>query len=39
LFGAVPAVVFGGIGTIAVAILWALWFPQLRKIRHLDGAR
>jgi MFS family permease len=39
LFGAVPAVVFGGIGTIAVAVLWALWFPQLRKIRHLDGAR
>jgi MFS family permease len=39
LFGAVPAVVFGGIGTIAVALLWAVWFPQLRKIRHLDGAR
>ncbi|WP_119391219.1 MFS transporter [Taklimakanibacter lacteus] len=39
LFGAVPAVVFGGVGTIAVAILWAMWFPQLRKIRHLDGAR
>lgn len=39
LFGAVPAVVFGGIGTIAVALLWAIWFPQLRKIRHLDGAR
>lgn len=39
LFGAVPAVVFGGVGTIAVAILWAIWFPQLRKIRHLDGTR
>lgn len=37
LFGAVPAVVFGGIGTVAVAILWAIWFPQLRRIRHLDG--
>ncbi len=37
LFGAVPAVVFGGIGTIAVALLWALWFPELRKIRRLDG--
>lgn len=37
LFGAVPAVVFGGIGTVAVAVLWAIWFPQLRRIRHLDG--
>ena len=39
LFGAVPAVVFGGIGTIAVALLWAIWFPQLRKVRRLDAAR
>jgi MFS family permease len=37
LIGAVPAVVFGGIGTVAVALLWALWFPGLRRIRHLDG--
>jgi MFS family permease len=37
LFGAVPAVVFGGIGTVAVAALWAMWFPQLRRIRHLTG--
>jgi MFS family permease len=37
VFGAVPAVVFGGIGTVAVALLWAIWFPQLRRIRHLDG--
>src|SRR4029450_10223358 len=29
VFGAVPAVVFGGIGTVAVALLWAIWFPQL----------
>ena len=36
-FGAVPAVVFGGIGTVAVAVLWAIWFPQLRRIRHLTG--
>jgi MFS family permease len=36
LIGAVPAVVFGGIGTMAVAALWALWFPQLRRIRRLD---
>ncbi|MGE0007956.1 MAG: MFS transporter [Parvibaculaceae bacterium] len=37
LIGTVPAVVFGGIGTIAVALLWAVWFPQLRRIRHLEG--
>jgi hypothetical protein len=37
LFGAVPAVVFGGMGTVAVAILWAIWFPSLRRIRHLDS--
>jgi len=36
LVGAVPAVVIGGLGTIAVAGLWAVWFPQLRRIRHLD---
>ena len=35
--GAVPAVIVGGIGTMAVALLWAIWFPQLRKIKHLDG--
>jgi MFS family permease len=33
----VPAVVFGGVGAIAVAGLWAVMFPALRKARHLDG--
>ena len=36
LIGAVPAVVFGGIGTIFVAGIWAYAFPALRKIRYLD---
>lgn len=35
--GAIPAVVIGGIGTIAVSILWAMKFPQLRKIDNLDA--
>ncbi|NKB78360.1 MFS transporter [Ochrobactrum daejeonense] len=35
--GAVPAVVIGGLGSIAVAIVWAAMFPQLRKARHLQG--
>lgn len=37
LFGAVPAVLFGGAGSILVAGLWAWLFPQLRRTRHLDG--
>lgn len=36
LIGVVPAVVWGGIGTIAVAGLWAIWFPELRKAERLD---
>ena len=37
LIGVVPAVVIGGVGTVAVAILWMIWFPGLRKARHLRG--
>jgi MFS family permease len=37
VIGVVPAVVIGGVGTIAVAGLWAWWFPELRRIRHLGG--
>jgi MFS family permease len=36
-FGAVPAVVIGGIGTLAVAIIWASGFPQLRRIDNLNA--
>lgn len=35
LIGAVPAVLLGGIGTVAVAGLWLHWFPGLRRTRHL----
>ncbi|MEN0001358.1 MAG: MFS transporter, partial [Pseudomonadota bacterium] len=34
--GAVPAVVLGGAGAIAVAGTWAWLFPQLRDVRYLD---
>ena len=34
--GAVPAVVIGGFGTLAIAGLWAWWFPQLRDQRYLS---
>ena len=37
LIGTVPAVVFGGVGAVAVAGMWAFLFPELRKIRHLQG--
>lgn len=36
LLGAVPAVVFGGIGTIAVALLWMKLFPALRDLTRLE---
>jgi MFS family permease len=36
LFGLVPAVVVGGLGTMVVVGLWALLFPELRKADTLD---
>ena len=35
--GAVPAVVIGGVGTMAVAVLWSWMFPKLREARELSG--
>ncbi|AGS23715.1 major facilitator superfamily protein [Rhizobium etli] len=37
IFGAVPAVVIGGIGTLVVATIWASSFPKLRRIDTLDA--
>lgn len=34
-FGTVPAVVLGGIGTLAVTGLWAWFFPELRNADKL----
>ena len=36
LFGAMPAVVLGGVGTIAVALLWMKLFPTLRNVERLE---
>jgi MFS family permease len=36
-FGSVFAVVFGGLGTLLVSLVWAIGFPQLRKIDTLDA--
>lgn len=35
--GAVPAVIVGGVGTIAVAAVWAGLFPKLRRIDSLEA--
>jgi len=37
-FGAVPAVVLGGIGAIVVTVLWAWMFPELRRADSLNRA-
>jgi hypothetical protein len=35
-FGTVPAAVLGGVGTIAVALLWMRIFPELRQVQRLE---
>jgi hypothetical protein len=35
-FGTVRAAVVGGVGTIAVALLWMLLFPSLRRVERLE---
>jgi len=37
LMGVVTSVVFGGCATIAVALIWMWLFPELRRVRTLDG--
>jgi hypothetical protein len=34
-FGAVPAVIVGGIGTLAVVAIWMKLFPPLRAVDRL----
>jgi MFS family permease len=36
LIGPVPAVVIGGVGSIAIAVIWSRLFPGLRTQRTLD---
>jgi MFS family permease len=38
-FGAVPAVILGGAGTIAVVLAWGWLFPSLRKVDQLEEGR
>jgi MFS family permease len=37
LFGAVPSVVLGGLGTLLVALAWLRLFPELRRVDRLDA--
>ena len=36
LFGAMPAALLGGVGTIVVALLWMKLFPSLRNVQRLE---
>ena len=36
-WGAVPATVIGGVGTLVVVALWMWWFPPLRKRERLES--
>jgi hypothetical protein len=35
-FGAVPAVILGGVTSLGVTVLWMWWFPQLRQADKLQ---
>jgi MFS family permease len=35
--GTVPAVIAGGVGTLAIVVLWAAFFPALRQVDQLAG--
>ena len=36
MIGPVPAVIAGGVGAIAVVLLWSWWFPELRLAKSFD---
>ncbi len=36
LFGAVPAAILGGVGTVIVALIWMKLFPALRDLERLE---
>ena len=38
-FGAVPAVILGGVGTLLITALWAWNFPELRRVEQLSSLR
>jgi MFS family permease len=36
-FGIVPATIFGGLGSIGIAVIWMFLFPDLRKLKSVAG--
>jgi hypothetical protein len=36
-FGIVPATIFGGLGSILIAVIWMFLFPDLRKLKSVAG--
>jgi hypothetical protein len=36
MFGAVPAALAGGIGTLVIVALWTRFFPGLRRVDRLS---
>ena len=38
LIGPVTAVIAGGVGAIAVVLVWAWWFPELRLAKTFDAS-
>ena len=39
LFGTIPAVVIGGVGTLAVVGLWMKLFPSLVRVNSFDDVK
>ena len=37
-FGIIPATIIGGVGSIAIALIWMVLFPGLRKLESLTGS-
>jgi hypothetical protein len=36
-FGLIPATIVGGVGSILIAMLWMVLFPDLRKLESIAG--
>jgi predicted MFS family arabinose efflux permease len=36
-FGLIPATILGGVGSIVIALLWMVLFPDLRKLESIAG--
>ena len=37
-FGIIPATILGGVGSIVIALIWMVVFPDLRKLESLAGS-